>query len=201
VQAVARKLTSRGEERRRQLIEFATERFASNGYHPTSVADIVRGVGVGKGVFYWYFDSKEALFRAILRNAQGELRRYQADAIADAGDPLDRLARGIEASIRWSTHNSRLAKLVEFAATDDRFADAIRKGREVAISDTMQHIKDAIADGLIPDGDPVLLTHATFGVVNELNRHVLTGPQEPTEADLHAAVGFCLGGLLGAAPR
>ena len=52
-----------------------------------------------------------------------------------------------------------------------------------------------------PDGDPVLLTHATFGVVNELNRHVLTGPQEPTEADLHAAVGFCLGGLLGAAPR
>jgi len=36
--------------------------FSSNGYHPTSVAQIVQGIGVGKGVFYWYFDSKEELF-------------------------------------------------------------------------------------------------------------------------------------------
>jgi AcrR family transcriptional regulator len=197
VRQVTRKLTTRGQERRRQLMTFAAERFAANGYHPTSVAEIVRGVGVGKGVFYWYFDSKEALFLAILHDAQVELRRQQAEAIADAGDPIDRLAKGISASIRWSVRNSQLAKLVEFAATDDRFSAAIRKGRQVAISDTMQHIKEAIGEGLIPDGDPVLLTHATFGVVNELNRHVLTGPEEPSDDELGAAVAFCLWGLHG----
>lgn len=194
---VNRKLTSRGEERRRQLMEFATGRFAANGYHPTSVAEIVRGVGVGKGVFYWYFDSKEALFRAILREAQQELRTTQRDAMVGTNDPLERLGLGIAASIRWSARNSQLAKLVEFAATDDRFSGAIRKGREVAIRDTMHHIKEAIGEGLIPDGDPVLLTHATFGVVNELNRHVLTGPDEPADDDIQAAVGFCMAGLRG----
>ena len=36
-----RRLTPRGAERRAQLIAYATERFAADGYHPTSVADIV----------------------------------------------------------------------------------------------------------------------------------------------------------------
>src|SRR5205085_6261795 len=57
-----RRLTARGKERRQQLMEFAAARFAEGGYHPTSVAEIVQGLGVGKGVFYWYFDSKEELF-------------------------------------------------------------------------------------------------------------------------------------------
>ncbi|MET0738224.1 MAG: helix-turn-helix domain-containing protein, partial [Acidimicrobiales bacterium] len=56
--AVARRLTPRGEQRREQLMAYAIGRFASHGYHTTSVAEIVEGIGVGKGVFYWYFDSK-----------------------------------------------------------------------------------------------------------------------------------------------
>ncbi|MGN6695445.1 MAG: TetR/AcrR family transcriptional regulator, partial [Aquihabitans sp.] len=70
-----RKLTQRGEERRKQLMAYATQRFAQNGFHPTSVAEITEGLGVGKGVFYWYFDSKEELLRAILADAQLDLRR------------------------------------------------------------------------------------------------------------------------------
>src|SRR3546814_19099987 len=33
---------------------FATSRFAEQDYHPTSVSEIVAGLGVGSGVFYWY---------------------------------------------------------------------------------------------------------------------------------------------------
>ena len=45
------KLTPRGQERRGQLIACAARLFAERGYHPTSVADIVAALGVGKGVF------------------------------------------------------------------------------------------------------------------------------------------------------
>ncbi len=193
--AAERKLTSRGEERRRQLIAYATERFATNGYHPTSVAEIVRGVGVGKGVFYWYFDSKEALFKAILREAQHELRVAQEAAMNGATDPLDRMAHGIRASIEWTSRHRSLFKLVEFAATDERFVDLIRKGRVQAINDTQRHVNAAIAEGLIPDGDPLLLTHAAFGVVNELGRSVFAGRSKPDPDAVDAAVRFCLAGL------
>src|SRR5687767_13231320 len=96
-----RRLTPRGRERRRQLLDFAARRFAENGYHPTSVADIVGGLGVGKGVFYWYFDSKEQLFLEILRESQTDLRRAQRDAIAEEGDPVRRLELGVRAAFTW----------------------------------------------------------------------------------------------------
>lgn len=54
-----RTLTARGVARRAELLDFATRMFASNGFHGTSVAQLVDGLGVGKGVFYWYFQSKE----------------------------------------------------------------------------------------------------------------------------------------------
>ena len=90
-----RRLTPRGTQRRLQLIELATAKFAADGYHPTSVADIVDGLGVGKGVFYWYFDSKEMLFEEILRDAQKDLRRRQQRAVSDLPDPIERMEQGI----------------------------------------------------------------------------------------------------------
>src|SRR6266508_1249043 len=59
VPRMERRLTPRGRDRRRQLMAVATELFARSGYDPTSVGDIVSALGVGKGVFYWYFSSKE----------------------------------------------------------------------------------------------------------------------------------------------
>src|SRR5215831_3331040 len=123
-----RKLTQRGEERRRQLMDYATTRFAENGYHPTSVAEIVTGLGVGKGVFYWYFSSKEELFLEILREAQHDLRRTQQQAIEDEDDPVRRIALGIRASMKWSTEHPELNQLFAFAATEERFLPAMRKG-------------------------------------------------------------------------
>src|SRR5947208_2112163 len=102
---MSRRLTTRGKQRRRQLLEFATTRFAENGYHPTSVAEIVQGLGVGKGVFYWYFDSKEQLFLEILREAQQDMRRTQQQAIGEATDPIVRMELGMRATMRWSAEH------------------------------------------------------------------------------------------------
>src|SRR4051794_37127513 len=72
---VRERLTSKGRERRDQLMRTAAALFAERGYHPTSVADIVGALGVGKGVFYWYFTSKEELLAEILRASHHDLRR------------------------------------------------------------------------------------------------------------------------------
>ena len=60
---------------------YAASRFAENGYHPTSVAEIVQGIGVGKGVFYWYFPSKDALVVEVLTSALSDLRATQREAL------------------------------------------------------------------------------------------------------------------------
>src|SRR4029078_1857286 len=122
VRAMARRLTQRGKDRVVQLMALAAGRFAEQGSHPTSVAEIVSGLGVGKGVFYWYFDSKDQLFTEILRDAQHTLRRAQQHALEDEADPVRRIELGIRASMHWFADNRHLVTLVQAAASDERFA-------------------------------------------------------------------------------
>ena len=192
-----RRLTARGEERRRQLLDFATERFAGSGYHPTSVADIVGGLGVGKGVFYWYFDSKEQLFLEILKEAQTDLRRKQQQAIIDEEDPIKRLELGLRASLAWSEAHRDHNKLIQFAATEGTFAGALRRGQEVALGDAVVHLKEAIAEGRVRDADPEALGHAVLGLSTHLARELVhrRGDDPDEVADL--AVAILLHGLTG----
>lgn len=194
---MSRRLTQRGKERRAQIIEYATHRFATDGYHPTSVADIVDGLGVGKGVFYWYFDSKEQLFLEILKEAQTDLRRRQQQAIADEPDPVRRIELGLRASMAWSEEHRAHNQLIQFAATEATFADALRRGQEVAVADVVKHIKEAMAAGLVADADPDIVAHAMVGVAAYLTQTFIHERGEPADEVADACVAFCLRGLLG----
>jgi AcrR family transcriptional regulator len=193
-----RKLTPRGLERRAQLMGRATELFAERGYHPTSVSDIVDSLGVGKGVFYWYFSSKEELLGEILRDAHLRLRRAQQAAIVDEPDPVRRIELGIRASLQWFRDHREFFSITQFAATDETFAPILRRNREVAVADTVRHLKEAIVEGRIADGEPELIAHAILGVVDQLTRRYLIERDEPVEQIAQAAIAFCVTGITGA---
>lgn len=177
-------------------MDYATHRFAEQGYHPTSVAEIVEGLGVGKGVFYWYFSSKEELFLEILREAQLDLRRSQQSAIEDETDAVRKIEQGIRASMRWSAEHRDVHNLFQFAATEDRFAPALRKGGEVAADDVVGIVTEGISEGRIRDGDPVVLAHAILGVTTYLVRVFIHEQEMDPDAVADEAVSFCLEGLL-----
>jgi AcrR family transcriptional regulator len=191
-----RRLTTRGQERRRQLLEFATARFAENGYHPTSVAEIVQGLGVGKGVFYWYFDSKEQLFLEILREAQQDLRRTQQQAIASEDDPIRRIELGIRSTMQWSADHPDYHKLTQFAITEERFLPALRKGEEVAVKDVMRHITDGIEKGAIRDTDPSYIAHSILGLSSQLVRVFLHQQHRSPDEVADQAIALILDGIL-----
>jgi AcrR family transcriptional regulator len=192
---VKRKLTARGRARRQQILDVAARLFAERGYHPTSVAEIVESLGVGKGVFYWYFESKEDLFLEILAASSHDLRRRQQAAIGDEPDPLRRIELGIRASLAWFRANRHLFNLSQFAATEERFAGALRQNDAVAIDDVVRHLKDAMADGRIPDQDPAMLAHALVGATRHLARTYLYVADEPVDVVADVAVRFVMGGL------
>ena len=63
------------EERRKEIIETAGKLFEEKGYEQTQVQDIVNEIGVAKGLFYYYFKSKDEVME--------ELADRYADAIID----------------------------------------------------------------------------------------------------------------------
>ena len=191
-----RKLTARGRERRRQILDESARLFAERGYHPTAVADIVESLGVGKGVFYWYFESKDDLFLEILASSSHDLRRLQQAAIGDEPDPLRRIDLGIRASLAWFREHRELFNLGQFAATEERFAAALRQNEAVAVDDITRHLKEAMADGSIPDQDPTMLAHALVGATRHLARTYLYHGDEPVDVVAEVAVRFVMGGLV-----
>lgn len=56
----------RPEDRREEFLDTAEALFKEKGYYATSVEDIVDRMGVAKGLFYYYFTSKEALVEAVV---------------------------------------------------------------------------------------------------------------------------------------
>jgi len=59
-------MQQRSEETRSRILESAIKLFSTRGYNKASVDDICAEAGISKGAFYHHFESKQALFRALL---------------------------------------------------------------------------------------------------------------------------------------
>ena len=71
------------DERRSELIAYAQKLFYSKGYESTSVRDIVDEVGVAKGTFYYYFDSKTAVLEAVVDELIAQAQAILQEIVAD----------------------------------------------------------------------------------------------------------------------
>ena len=184
-----RRLTTQGQERKDQLIDHAAQLFAERGYAETRVLDIVRAAGVAKGLFYWYFENKEALFRELVEQNRLRLRRAQAQAIDPTAEPLLRLRQGAEASMLFMAQFSHFFALLEVENSDKSFADERRKGTEIHTDDVARVIRDGIADGTIRDEDPDLLAYGVVGTTGYYGHFHRTGRVTVPVDELAAFVG------------
>ena len=104
-----RRVLKEHDVRRAEIVAGAWELFRSRGYDGTTVSAIIDRLGVAKGTFYHYFDSKEEVLDAVVD-------RLSLDAhdavrpVAEAPDlrALDKLNRFMAASRRWRLANRAL---------------------------------------------------------------------------------------------
>ncbi|MEU4132765.1 TetR/AcrR family transcriptional regulator [Streptomyces wuyuanensis] len=75
------------EARRRQILDGAARCFARNGFHATSMQDVLGEVGLSAGAVYRYFKGKDELISAIAREAFAGIRGAFEDAAAMAVPP------------------------------------------------------------------------------------------------------------------
>ncbi|MEU4246315.1 helix-turn-helix domain-containing protein [Amycolatopsis sp. NPDC026612] len=82
-------------DRMRQMIEVAEQVFSARGYAAASMDEIAELVGVSKPMLYEYFNSKEGLLLACIRESRAVLREVTEQATAGAVDAEDALRRGL----------------------------------------------------------------------------------------------------------
>lgn len=64
------------EEKMALIMDVALERFANEGYYQTTISHIAKHADISKGLMYNYFDSKEALLKAIIHRSVNEVYSY-----------------------------------------------------------------------------------------------------------------------------
>ncbi len=168
--------------RRRQILEAARRCFVRDGFHQTSMQDVVKEAGLSVGAVYRYFPSKNDLITAIAQAVVGTADENFADlSTADPPlpltDVLERALTFVDAQLGpdgvlplalqvWS-EAQRDPVLAEFvAATYTRlrghFVTAARRARD--------------AGELPPEADPAAVGAALFGLVpGYFTQRILTG--------------------------
>jgi AcrR family transcriptional regulator len=179
----SRRHTDQGNVRKQQLLDCAADLFSTRGYAATRIADICAAAGVAKGLFYWYFENKEALFAELVASMRQRLRKAQADAMDPAADALSRLRQGAEASVRFMARHAGYFALLEVESHDRQVSALLRQGADVHTADSARLVKEAMAEGLIPDGhEPDLLALGVIGAVAHFG-HIQRSGRIPMDVD------------------
>jgi len=101
-------------ETREALIRCGTEVLTEQGFMSTGIDGILKRVGVPKGSFYHYFESKEAFGRAVLDNyATFFCRKLDRWLLDESMSPLERLAGFVQdARINMARYDYRRGCMV-----------------------------------------------------------------------------------------
>lgn len=84
---MARSFTEREKENiKRSLQEACKQSWTQYGYKKTSVDDLCKQVGISKGAFYLFFESKEALFCEVLCSVQEQICDMASEIIKKSKD-------------------------------------------------------------------------------------------------------------------
>ncbi|GHH12080.1 TetR family transcriptional regulator [Streptomyces lanatus] len=81
--------------RRRQILDGAARLFARNGFHATSMQDVLKEVDLSAGAVYRYFSGKDELIAAIVKEVLGEIRAAFADVTRQSPPPPPDLLVGL----------------------------------------------------------------------------------------------------------
>jgi AcrR family transcriptional regulator len=144
---------------------------------------------VAKGLFYWYFPTKESLFAELVRTMRLALRRAQGASMDPDADPVTRIRQGAEASVRFMAEHQPYFALLDVERTDHAVADVMKEGSDVYALDVRRLVEDAQAQGLVPDSDPAFYAVGVMGAVSSFsNAHRMQRLSMPID-DLAQLVG------------
>ena len=107
--------TARGEKTLRKILDAALGEFGEKGFGESSIVGITTRAKVALGTFYTYFDSKEAVFAALVGDMSSRVREHVAPAIVGATDALDAERLALEAYLGFVAGNKEVYRIIDEA--------------------------------------------------------------------------------------
>jgi len=96
---------------RESILDAAETLFARQGFGPTTIKEIGAEAGLNPALLYYYFGSKEELYRAALQRMVSGLAIRGTEAIETAAAPADAIRALVQAQVEFLLRNPNIPKL------------------------------------------------------------------------------------------
>jgi AcrR family transcriptional regulator len=138
-------MLAHNEEARAKIIDIARNIFTHFGFKKTTMEEIALASRKGKSSIYYYFNSKEDIFKAVVEKEAEELKAELLNKIQRIDDPIEQLKIYITVRMR------KLNKLTNFyTALKSEYLSHLEFIEQIRKSYDLEEIK--IISGIIQDG-------------------------------------------------
>jgi len=182
-----------------KIVDIARNIFTHFGFKKTTMEEIALATRKGKSSIYYYFDSKEDVFKAVVEREAEELKEELIKKIADIEDPIERLKVYITVRMR------KLNKLTNFytALKSDylshfEFIEEIRKSYDLdEVRIIAGIIQEGIEKGKFSVDDPQLSAVAIVTAMKGLEVPILLNKEHGNfEARMNNLINFLFYGMV-----
>ena len=160
-------------DRRNEFIQAARCLFNEKGFENTSIDDVAARVGVAKGLFYYYFGSKEEVLAILLEMLQDEIESAIAEVMRREGlNAVERLNALMDARQDVASRSSTLMSYFRqernrsIRLSMERRALSFMTGPMEDI--VRQGVKEGLFDTDLPRETAIALLSMAYGLSNEL---------------------------------
>lgn len=188
--------------RRAEIMAAAKKVFACNGFHATTIAHIAKEAGLSYGSVYWYFDSKDELFHALMA-AEGEALRGHVAAALNATEQgaeknWEPLRVTVQAVLEFFEADKAVTKLLlrDAYALGDQFEKHLGSIYERFIDDIEKQMIEAQQRGTVIGAPPRMLAFSLAALIGQLAHRRLSTDDGVTAGEVaDIVVAFSLNGL------
>ncbi len=157
-----------GEQRREQIIDAAIELFSTGGFARTTTRRVAEAAGVSEAALYLHFETKEALYEAIIRRKALEHAGF-AERLKELADAPPELVFRTVADFMLETHTRDKAflRLLLFSGLEGHalfrmfFEAQMRECKDTLLS----YVERQQRSGLLRPCEPTLAVRAFMGML------------------------------------
>ncbi len=154
--------TARGKATMRKLLDAAAMEFGESGFHDASISGITRRAGTALGTFYTYFDSKDSIFKALVRDMSASVAAAAAAGITPGSSGVDREREALAAFLRFARQHKEIYRIIDEA---EFAAPASYRAHYEGTADRIgARLDEGVAAGLISPGDNQVRAWAIMGM-------------------------------------
>jgi len=158
-------------ETREQILNVATEAFAQQGYHQTSMDQIAKAAGLSKGALYYFFENKAALFLAVVQEGLRYLDE-QGEALRTSYYPIQQSLRRFVASyVSVCKTYPRIAALLftgRVEQLDPELNEALKGPVQKQVNHLCALLQEGISEGILRPVKPQWVVSAFAGMLANL---------------------------------